>query len=251
MRPVDSHCHLQDRAFDADRREVLDRALDALEFLVVVGDCLDTSREAVDLCGDRVHAVVGFHPYHAERALTSIDALRELAGQPGVVALGEIGLDYYNKFAPEDAQRHAFRRQLELAVDLRLPVVVHSREAEHDTAAILHEFAAELPGGIMHCFAGDAAFAERCLSWGFLISFAGNVTFPKAAPLRDAALAVPLDRLLVETDSPYLAPQPVRGRRCEPAYVRHTAETLAGLKGVPYDDFAARTTENARRIFGV
>jgi TatD DNase family protein len=251
MRLVDTHCHLQDRAFDADRDEVLRRALDALEFLVVVGDDLENSRKAAALCGDRVYAVVGFHPYHAVAALDSLDALRELLARPGVVALGEIGLDYYNKFAPEDAQREAFRRQLELAAETKLPVVIHSREAQEDTSAILREHAAALPGGIMHCFAGDASFAEECASWGFNISFAGNVTFPKAAPLRDAASAVPLERLLVETDSPYLAPQPVRGKRCEPAYVRHTAETLAALKAVDLDTFAEHTTRSARRIFRI
>jgi TatD DNase family protein len=249
---ADTHCHLQDSAFDADRDEVLARALDALAFIAVIGDDLETSRRAVELRGRDVYAVVGLHPYHAADVNdAALDALRELARQEGVVALGEIGLDYYNMVAEEPVQRAAFRRQLELAAELRLPVVIHNRNADDDTGALLEEFAPSLPGGIMHCFGSDAAFAERAVSWGFHVSFAGNVTYPKAAPLREAAAVVPLDRLLVETDSPYLAPQPVRGKRCEPAHVRHTAEALAKLKGVGFEDFARQTTRNARRLFAL
>ncbi|MDX9973536.1 MAG: TatD family hydrolase [FCB group bacterium] len=251
MRLADTHCHLQSDAFDTDREEVLERALDVLEFIVVVGDDLENSRKAVDLCRDRVHAVVGYHPYHAEVAVQSLDALRELLPQSGIVALGEIGLDYFHKYAPEEAQHAAFRRQLELAVEASLPVVIHSRDAEADTLAILREYASSLPGGIMHCFPGGAEFAEQCLALGFHISFAGNVTFPKAVPLREAAAVVPLDRLLVETDSPYLAPQPVRGKRCEPACVQHTAQALAALKGISYEAFADATTQNAKKIFRI
>ncbi len=247
---VDTHCHLHDAAFDEDRAEVLDRALEALEFIVVIGDDLESSGRALDLCGERVHACVGMHPYHAASVnAAALSALKELAQRPGVVALGEIGLDYHYKKAGCLEQQIAFRRQIELAIELDLPIVVHSRDAQDDTAQILQDYAAELPGGIMHCFGGDAPFARKCLDMGFHISFAGNVTFPKANVLRQAAKVVPLDRLLVETDSPYLAPQPVRGRRCEPAYVQHTAEALARLHGVPDDEFADQTTRNARRVF--
>jgi TatD DNase family protein len=251
MRLVDSHCHLQDKAFDADRDAVLERALGALEFIAVVGDDIENSRKAVALCRDRVYAVVGMHPYHAEAALHSLDALRELLAEQGVVALGEIGLDYFHKYAPEAVQREAFCRQLEMAAEAKLPVVIHSREAQEDTLAVLREYAPGLVGGIMHCFPGGVDFAEACVALGFHISFAGNATFPKAGALRDAAAVVPLERLLVETDSPYLAPQPVRGKRCEPAYVRHTAETLAAVKGVTLEAFAAATTRNARNLFRV
>lgn len=250
---VDSHCHLQDNAFSADREEVLARALGCLDWLVVIGDDLESSRGAADLCGDRVYAAVGIHPYHGATVnADSLDELRTLAESPHVVAIGEIGLDYfkYNE-TPRDIQQTAFRQQLELAAELTLPVVIHNRESTDDLSAILDEFAPRLPGGVLHCFAGDPAFVEKGLSWGFYISFAGNVTFPKAAALRTAARAVPLERLLVETDSPYLAPQAVRGKRCEPAYVRHTAEALATLKGVDADTLCATTAANAGRLFGI
>ncbi len=251
-RLVDTHCHLQDSKFDEDRAEVIKRALDALDWIVVIGDDLETSRAAVELTGDRVFASVGVHPYHA----TVLDdgacqVLHDLAARPGVVSIGEIGLDYYNEFSPRPAQREAFPRQLAMACELGLPVVVHNREADDDTYAILSEHRASLAGCIMHCFGSDAAFAERCVALGCHISFAGNVTFPKAEALREAAAAVPLDRLLVETDSPYLAPPPKRGKRCEPAFVQYTAQVLADVKGVSPEELAAATTENAHRVYRV
>jgi TatD DNase family protein len=250
MKFADTHCHLYDEAFDADRDEVLARALDSLEWIVVIGEALETSQKAHALTRDRVYCAVGAHPYHAETVDEAFMAsLRELAGKSGVVAIGEIGLDYFNWVASAEIQQRAFRRQLELAVELELPVVIHDREAHDDVAKILEEFGPKLPGGIMHCFSGDAAFAERSLKWGFHISFAGNVTYPKATQLRDAALAVPLDRILVETDSPYLAPKPMRGRRCEPGYVMHTGAALAEVRGIAVDEFAAMTTENGKTVF--
>lgn len=248
---VDTHCHLQDAAFDEDREDVIHRSLAALDWLVVIGDDLETSRKALALCRPGVYCAAGVHPYHAAHVTPPmLDELRAMLHSGGAVALGEIGLDYYKyNQTPRDVQYAAFRVQLELAAELDLPVVIHNRDANDDLARVLDEYHPKLPGGVMHCFAGDAAFAQRCLTWDFFISFAGNVTFPKAGALRDAAKAVPLDRLLVETDSPYLAPQPVRGKRCEPAYVVHTAETLAQLKGVPPDEFSQQTTENARKLF--
>lgn len=251
---VDSHCHLQDTKFDDDRAEVLARALDALDWIVVIGDDLPTSEGALALTQDRVYAAVGIHPYYAGTADdAAMDRLREMTGNEHVVALGEMGLDYfkYNE-TPRDVQRAGFERQLALAAELALPIVIHNRDADADLAAILDEHHASLPGGVMHCFGSDAAFAERCLGWkNFYVSFAGNVTFPKAQPLRDAAAVVPLDRLLVETDAPYLAPQPVRGKRCEPAHVAHTAAALAAVKGVTVDQMNQATAENAARLFRV
>ncbi len=252
-RLVDTHCHLQSEAFSADREEVLARATDSLAWLVVVGDDLESSRAGVELVGPGVYAAVGVHPYHPELIEDNgINVLSDLCARPGVVAIGEIGLDYYkHNDAPHDLQQRAFRAQLDLAVTASLPVIIHNRDAEVDLAAILEGYAPRLRGGVMHCFSGDAAFAQRCLSWGFYISFAGNLTFPKANHLREAGATVPLDRLLVETDSPYLAPQPVRGKRCEPIYIRYTAETLAAVKGVDPEELNRLTTENARRLFGV
>lgn len=252
-RLFDTHCHLQDAAFDDDRDAALLRALDDLDGLVVVGDTLASSRRAVDLTRHRVFAAVGLHPYHAQDVTpAALDTLRELAAHPRVAAVGEIGMDHSRySTAPTAVQEHAFRAQLELAGELGKPVVVHNRDAHDDTARILDEMHPMVPGGIMHCFAGDAVFLKRCLGWGFHISFAGNATFPKAGDLREAARAVPDDRLLVETDAPYLAPQPRRGKRNEPAYVRFTAERIAEERGIPFNDLAIQTTDNARQLFGV
>jgi len=247
---VDTHCHLQDEAFDADREEVVGRARGQLAWLVVAGDDVESSRGAVAWSGGGVYAAVGIHPYHAgDVCEDALHELRELAASPGVVAIGEVGLDYYRDHAPREQQRSALGRQLEVAVDLGLPAVIHCRDAGEDLLGVVAGFEGRLRGGVMHCFGGDGAFARRCLEAGFHVSFAGNLTFPKAEALREAAQAVPLDRLLVETDAPYLAPQPVRGKRCEPIHVRYTAESLAELKGVPVAELARQTTENAQCLF--
>jgi TatD DNase family protein len=252
MTLVDTHCHLHHPAFDTDREMVLDRALHALEWLVVIGDDVPTSQAGVAFARERVYATVGIHPHSADHAdAQALDAIRELATQPRVVAIGEIGLDYHYHFSSKENQRTALERQLTMAAELQRPVVIHCRDAEVDVAAAIDPLHGSLVGGVMHCFGGTPAFAERCLSWGFHVSFAGNVTFPKATALQDAARMAPMDRLLVETDSPYLAPQPVRGKRCEPAHVRHTARFLAGLKHLPENELASQTSANARRLFGI
>lgn len=252
MRLIDTHCHLQDPKFDADRDEVLARALDALDAVVIIGDDLESSRAAVALCREDVYAAVGFHPYNALHVNgETLDEIRILASGEDVVAIGEIGLDYYNEFAPRDAQRPAFARQLELAAELQMPVVIHNRNADDDAFGLLHPYVGKLPGILMHCFGSDAAFARRCVDAGVYVSFAGNVTYPKAQPLRDAAAVVPLDRLLVETDAPYLAPQPVRGKRCEPAFVEYTARTLADVKGVSLEELTEATSANARAFYRI
>lgn len=250
---VDSHCHLQDQKFDDDRQDVIQRALEVLDWLVVIGDDLPTSERAVSLIQPGIHATVGCHPYwSADLDDATLEQFRRFAHLDGVVGIGEIGLDYfkYNE-TPRDVQDAAFRRQLSLAVELKLPVVIHNRDSTEDLCAVLDEFADRLVGGVIHCFAGSIDFVERALGWGFHISFAGNVTFPKAEELRIAARAVPLDRLLVETDAPYLAPQPVRGKRCEPAHVAHTADFLADLLGQERDSLRTQTAENAARLFGI
>ncbi len=249
---VDTHCHLQSSKFSEDREAVLARALDRLDWLVVIGYSLKNCREALALTRDRVFATVGLHPYEAKNAdAAALATLRELAEQPGVVALGETGLDYFNEYSPRPDQARAFARQLELAAELGLPAVIHNRAADEDSHAILREHIGALPACIMHCFGSDAAFAERCVALGCHVSFAGNVTFPKAEQLREAARVVPLDRLLVETDAPYLAPQPKRGKRCEPQYVEYTARCLAEIKGVAFEEFCVATTRNARTAYGL
>lgn len=248
---VDSHCHLQDAAFDADREQVIERALGRLSAVVVAGDDLENSRRAVDLAGGRIHAVVGLHPYHAESVdAAAIDALRALAARPGAAAIGEIGLDYHYGEAPRPVQRRAFEAQLDLASELGLPVVVHNRDADDDTLEVLSAYRDAVPACVMHCFGAGPAFAERCVEWGAHISFAGNITYPRAEMLRESARVTPLDRLLVETDSPYLAPQPVRGRRCEPEFVFHTIERLAEVKDLPVEELARRTALNTASVFG-
>lgn len=252
MRLVDTHCHLQSERYHDDRDAVRDRALARLDWLVVIGDDLASSAAAVALCGPRVHAAVGVHPYHAKDYDDAAHArLGRLLDAPGVVALGEIGLDYFNEFSPRADQAAAFERQLQLACDLGFPVAIHNRAADADCLAMLRNFASRLPGCVMHCFGSDAAFAAACLDLGFHISFAGNVTFPKAVPLQEAAAIVPMDRILVETDAPYLAPVPLRGKRCEPHHVEHTAAFLARLKGVDPEAFGAATTANAHTLYRV
>ena len=250
MRLIDSHCHLQDPKFDPDRAEVIRRAFEQIDGIVVIGDDLPNSRAAIALCAERVFATVAFHPYHAGQVTDeTLAELRTLARSPGVVAIGEIGLDYFNEFEPRAIQKEAFTRQLGLALELSLPVAIHNRNADADTLALLEPWMGRLPGVLMHCFGSDAPFARRCIEMGMYISFAGNVTYPKAQPLRDAAAVVPLKRLMVETDAPYLAPQPVRGKRCEPAFVTHTAHALAALKGVPFDVLAGHTAQNTRAFY--
>lgn len=250
MRLVDTHCHLQSERYHEDRAAVLARSLERLDWLVVIGDDLPSSEAAVALVQPRVYATVGVHPYHAKDMDDAVfEGIAALAKRDGVVAIGEIGLDYFNEFSPRPDQARAFEQQLNLACDLGLPVVIHNREADADSLAILKNFADKLPGCIMHCFGSDAAVAEACVELGFYISFAGNVTFPKAENLRAAAAAVPLERLLVETDAPYLAPVPLRGKRCEPHQVEHTAAFLANLKGVSEEAFGIQTTANAHTVY--
>lgn len=250
---VDSHCHLQNERFDEDREEAIGRALSEVDWLVVIGDDLPSSEAGLALVRPGIYAAVGIHPYHAADATPDgIEQLRALASKPGVVALGEMGLDYFKyNDTPRDVQQDGFRRQLDLAVELSLPVVIHNRDAEDDTAGILDEYATRLAGGVLHCFGGPLWLVERAVSWGFHVSYAGNVTFPKAPELREAAKVTPLDRLLIETDAPYLAPQPVRGKRCEPGHVAHTAACIAEVLGMETDELRRVTAENAARLFHI
>lgn len=250
MKAVDTHCHLQMHQFDEDREEVIARSLDALQWLVVIGDGIEGSEAACALCRPGIHASVGFHPYRASTFdAAAKERLTELARSPEVIALGEMGLDYYNEFSPRDDQRRCFEEQLALAAELRMPVVIHSRDADEDTGAILREHVPALPACIMHCFGGTPAFAEYCLDLGCYISFAGNVTFPKAEKLREAARVTPPERLLAETDAPYLAPQSVRGKRCEPAHVISTLTFLAALKNMAPEALISQTSHNAAQAY--
>lgn len=258
---IDSHCHIDGEQFDADRDEVVQRAIDAgVGAMLVVGTGdpnTDDFRRAIAVAEkyDNVFASVGVHPHDAK--LYDDKAERHLidliASTDKIIAWGEIGLDFYYDHSPRDVQEHVFRRQIREATALGLPIIVHSRDADDETVAILREECAtnDFRGGIMHCFGGTPSMAQSLMEIGFLISFSGNVTFKKAENIRDAARVVPLDRLLIETDCPFLAPIPFRGKRNEPAYVVHTAEFLADLYGMEVGRLAEATTGNFERFFGV
>jgi TatD DNase family protein len=252
---IDTHAHLDDARFDGDRDAMIARAREAgVEHLVTIGCDLTTSRAAVELA-DRypfVYATVGVHPHEAKQIGDSwYDDLRRLAQHKKVVAYGEIGLDYHYNHSPPKLQRERFREQITLARDLRLPIVVHTREAQDDTITVLKEENAADVGGVFHCFSGDARLAKDALDLGFLLSFSGVITFQNATMLRDIVKTVPMDRILVETDSPYLTPAPHRGKRNEPAHVRLVAEKIAAIQGMTADQIAELTSQNARRVFKI
>jgi TatD DNase family protein len=249
----DTHAHLHFPEYADDREAVLARARAAgVHGLVTVGTDMDTSVAAIALAAREpgVWASVGVHPHDAAEAdegvLTHIE---RLAAGPGVVAVGEIGLDFFRNLSPPDVQDVVFRRQLDLARRVGKPVLVHCRDAHAETVAILSEARVGEVGGIMHCFSGDVAVARRCLDLGLLISLAGPVTYKNARALPDVARFVPADRLVVETDSPFLPPEGYRGQRNEPAYLTLTAARVAELRGEPLEALAARMTDNARALF--
>lgn len=254
---IDTHCHLDPQYLPEGPDEVLARAREAgvVAFVCVgVGSDLTPARSAIELASRRedVFAAIGFHPHDAT-ALdeAAYEELSRLARHPKVVAVGEMGLDFHYDHSPREVQKEAFRRQIALAREIGKPIVVHTREAAEETLAILDEERAGEVGGIIHCFSEDRPFAERALDLGFDISFSGIVTFKNAKAIQEVASFAPLDRILVETDSPYLAPVPMRGKRCEPAYVVHTARFIAKLRGMSFEELAAATTENARRRLGI
>ncbi len=256
---IDTHTHLDDPRYDGDRDAMITRAREAgVTTLITIGCDLTTSRAAIGLAERYpfVYASVGVHPHEVKRIDDAwYDELRKLAKHEKVAAYGEIGLDYhYNHSSPQE-QRKRFREQIRLAAELRLPVIIHTREAQEDTIAILREEKASEVGGVFHCFSGDAWLAKDALDLGFYLSFSGILTFQNATMLRDIAKTVPLDRLLIETDCPYLTPVPHRGKRNEPAYVRYVAEKLTELIGLggpqSLEALAQRTSENARRLFKI
>ena len=249
----DSHCHLFMKEFNEDRDAVVARARDAgVAHMVFIGYSLDSSRRAVELAEklDGCYAAVGIHPHDAKSGGPEAwDALAALArSSPRVVAIGEIGLDYYRDLSPRDVQAAGFRAQLALARRLDLPVVVHDRDAHEATMRILAEAAGGL-SVILHCFSGDRALAREAWARGYSTGVSGPVTYPKAEPLRALLREAPRDRILIETDAPYLAPQAHRGTRSEPAHVVHAAEELAALWGMPREEVGRLTTANARRFY--
>jgi TatD DNase family protein len=256
---IDSHAHLD--LFKGDRNEVIDRAFKAgLSAIVTVGIDLTSSKKTLDIARsrDKIWAVIGVHPHDAKMVTKRTqDEIRGLAADPKVVAIGETGLDYYRTLSPKDVQVRAFRDFLALATDLKLPVVIHDRDAHQVVLEILtahHKaggFTAPSGPGVIHCISGDWQYAKTCLDMGFYISVPGVVTFPKARTLHDVVKKVPADRVLVETDSPFLAPEPFRGKRNEPAYVRYTAAACAKLRGEDEGAFMEKTAKNTGEAFKI
>jgi len=252
----DSHAHLNDAQFDKDREEVIRRAREeyGVSRVVNIGYNRETIRTALALTEryDFIYAAIGWHPHEA-KDMTDDDLswIESMTEHPKVVALGEMGLDYYWDNSPRDVQQEVFRQQIRLARKVGLPIIIHDRDAHEDVLRILREEKAEEVGGVMHCFSGDWAFAQHCLDLNFYIGLGGPVTFKNAKIPKEIAQKVPIDRLLIETDCPYLAPHPHRGKRNETGYVRLVAQTIAELRGMTLEALAEHTTANACRLFGV
>jgi TatD DNase family protein len=251
---IDSHAHLEMGEFDGDRDEVLSRALAAgVERIVTVGTNLPDCRKAVEIAHRHpsVYAAIGIHPHEAGTINgETYDELKALAKDGRVVAWGEIGLDFFHRHSAPEIQLKRFEEQLCIAEELALPFVIHDRDAHRETLSLIRGWKGKR-SGVIHCFSGDVAMAETCLDMGFYLSIAGPVTFPKAFQLQEVVRHCPLERLLIETDAPYLAPQPRRGKRNEPAYVVHTARQIGALKGVAPEEVGRITSENARRVFRI
>lgn len=250
---VDTHCHLDMEHYDDDCDAVIKRARHAgVTVLITIGIDLESSRQAIKLAEHypEIHATVGVHPHHVGSLVDEDYAhLQKLAAHKRVVGYGEIGMDLVKEYAPVALQELHFRKQLKLAKELELPVIIHDREAHDMVMRALHDLAPFPAGGVMHCFSGDAALALEVIELGFMISIPGVVTFNKAEVLREAVEKVPLDSLILETDAPFLAPVPRRGKRNEPVYTLYTAQKVAELKQLSLDEVAAQTTRNALRLF--
>ena len=251
---VDSHAHLDGSQFAADRDATIQRAHQSgISHMLTIGCDLQSSAASVALATkyENIYAAVGVHPHDAtEINPQSLGQLEELLGRPKVVALGEIGLDFFRDRSPRDIQRNAFRQQIRLAKKMGKPIIVHDREAHDEVLQILQEEGASEVGGVLHCFSGDIEMAKKCLALGFYISFPGTITYPKNDAAREVVKAIPIDKVLIETDCPYLSPQKFRGKRNEPAYVRYTAEKIAEIKGLTIEDVARVTSRNCFDLFG-
>lgn len=254
---IDSHAHIDLPEFNKDRDQVLERARRrGVAAVINVGLDAESSRQALAMAKkyDDIFVAVGFHPHEASKMKEGdLDSLAELTEDARVVAIGEIGLDFYRNLSPREAQLEAFKKQLELAVELKLPVVVHCRQAHREVYDILSDWVKANPAdnrrGVIHCFSGDIDMARRYIELGFYISLAGSVTYPSAGELVGVAREVPLERLLLETDAPFLAPQARRGKRNEPAYMVHTAEKVAEIRGAPVAAVAEAATSNTIELF--
>ncbi|HIQ25332.1 MAG TPA: TatD family deoxyribonuclease [Persephonella sp.] len=248
---IDTHCHLDMLKSEEDLKESLER----VDFLITIGCDKEEIKKAIKIANkyENVYASIGYHPYDVNE-ITDEDLkdLKELARkEEKVIAIGECGLDYYRDITPKDKQVYFFEKQIEMAKQLNLPLIVHSREANRDTEDILENYAPFEAGGIIHCFGGDLQMMEKCIDMGFYISFAGNITYPKAESLREVLKRVPLDRLLLETDSPFLAPQKKRGKPNKPSYIFYTRDFVANLLGISPEELEKITDENAKKLLKI
>lgn len=255
---IDTHCHLDSEKYDEDRAEVIDALKDAgIDYVINPGCNMESSKKSIRLARDNdiIYAAVGVHPHDAnelEEDESRFDELKLLAGEGKVVAIGEIGLDYHYDFSPREVQKKWFEKQVKLAKELNLPIIVHDREAHQDTFEIIAREAAEDNlRGVIHSFSGSLEMANEYIKMGFFIGLGGVVTFKNAKKPKEVAENIDLEYLLVETDGPYLTPEPNRGKRNNPAYVRHTANYIANLRGMSPEKLAEITTENAKRLFGI
>ncbi|OEG00282.1 hydrolase TatD [Vulcanibacillus modesticaldus] len=250
---IDTHAHLDDEKFEEDREEVILRAKEnGLSHIINVGYNRKTILATLDLIDkyDFIFGVIGFHPNNAhEMTDEDLKWIEELSKHPKILAIGEIGLDYYWDFAPKDIQQEVFRKQIQLAKRVGLPIVIHDRDAHQDVCNILKEEGVNKIGGVMHSFSGSVEMAKECIEMGFYISFSGPVTFKNAKKPKEVASNIPLERILIETDSPYLTPEPFRGKRNESSYVRYIAEKIAELRGMDIEEIEKITTENAKKVF--
>lgn len=250
---IDSHAHLEMKEFNPDREEVIERARQAgVSYIVTVGTNLAQSRKALSLARqhENIYATIGVHPHDVARADSkTFDDLCEIARDPKVVAYGEIGLDFFRNISPREKQIEMFNLQLELAVQLKLPVIIHDRDAHEQTLRMVK--ASGVRRGVFHCFSGDYSMARQCIDLGFYISIPGVVTFDNAKTIQDVAQRVPLSSLLLETDAPYLTPAPHRGKRNEPSFIINTAKKVAQIKGLPWEEVADVTARNTMNLFGI
>jgi len=251
----DTHAHFDDERFDDDRDEVIRKAHESgVSYILNASSDMDSSRKSMALADkyDFIYAAVGVHPHSAgEMKEDDLEILAGYASHPKVVAIGEIGLDYYYDNSPRDVQKYWFARQIGLAREVGLPVVIHDRDAHEDTLAIIRAEGASEVGGVFHCYTGSVEMAKEVLKNNFYIALGGAVTFKNARKLLDVAKFVPEDRLLIETDCPYMTPEPYRGKRNDSGYVRLVAEKIAELRGVTFEEIAQITAQNARRLFKI
>lgn len=255
MTLVDTHCHLDFPEFNQDRSEVIDRARKAgVDYIINIGSSVEGSKRSVEMAKENpmIYASIGVHPHHAKDVNGEVpDELKGLTETQKVVAVGEVGLDYYRNLSPKDLQKRLFVDFIGLAKEKNLPIIIHVREAHRDALRILKDEFKDKINGVMHCFSADEEYLKECLRLGLYISFTCNLTFKNAKNLRAIAKKVPVERILLETDAPFLAPQEFRGKRNEPSYLIYLVRELAGIYGISEDDIARVTTDNSKGLFGI